>query len=130
MTEAYVNEYLIYYLIAAHLFLAIIVYDLKNPDKNVFFKHFGKALYIINNYYSRRKNIEKIPSKKEFEEQFYNPIIEKNKTEAQKVNKNIMLDVLQYLILYIKFILFIWWFYLIYMAIANILLFFDETLGD
>ena len=119
--------FIIFYIIVSHLFLFYIIKDRKN---NRFFKYFGQRLYIINNYLNRKKNIYKSLDKKAFQNQYYNPIIESNQKQASESKNNIFTDIFQYISLYVKFILFIWWAYLIYIIIANILLFLDESLGD
>ena len=125
LEELVLNKYFLTYIVLAHLFLLFIILD---RHKNRFFSYFGKCLYIINNYINRSKNIYNQNRKEDFQK-YYNPIIEKNKEDVEEdIKKSSFL--FNYFILYLKFILFIWWAYLIYILVANILLFLDESLGD
>lgn len=117
--------YLWIYIIIGHLFLIWIAFD-KNKK---FINYFGYCLYIIQNYSNRKKNIYN-STKKKFQNEFYEPIIKQNEKEAKIIKKNIFYDILQYIILYIQFIIYVWIFYVFYIIIANILLFLDETLKD
>lgn len=114
------------FLFFGHCLLIWIVIDRK---KARFLNYYGHCLYIIQNYQNRKKNIYK-STKKQFQEEYYQPLIQKNQEEALKKSNNLFKDILKYILLYFQFILLIWWLYLIYILIANILLFIDDTLKD